>query len=104
EMGQRLLAGLESLKVEHAIIGDVRGAGLFIGLELVRDRKTLEPAAQAADELVESMKVRGVLTSTDGPLHNVIKIKPPMVLSADDVDMFLRSLGDVLSSPLQLKT
>jgi 4-aminobutyrate aminotransferase-like enzyme len=57
---------------------------------------TLEPAAPEASELVERMKARGVLLSTDGPLHNVIKIKPPMVLDRQDVDMVLRMLDDEL--------
>jgi len=83
---------------QHAIIGDVRGAGLFIGVEFVRDRDTLEPAAEEADEFIQQMRYRGVLLSTDGPLHNIIKIKPPMVLNYDDVDMVLRIFDDVLSN------
>jgi len=96
ELGQRFLLGLRGLMNEHALIGDVRGTGLFIGIELVRDRESLEPAAAEAAELVERMKARGMLLSTDGPLHNVIKIKPPMVLNEADVDMVLRSLEDEL--------
>jgi 4-aminobutyrate aminotransferase-like enzyme/Ser/Thr protein kinase RdoA (MazF antagonist) len=96
DMGTRLREGLRALMAEHSLIGDVRGAGLFIGVELVRDRITLEPAPEEADELVERMKRRGMLLSTDGPLHNVIKIKPPMVLTADDVDMLVRGLDDEL--------
>ena len=96
ELGSHFLDGLRALKVRHERIGDVRGTGLFLGLELVRDRVTLEPAAPEASELVERMKARGVLLSTDGPLHNVIKIKPPMVLDRQDVDMVLRMLDDEL--------
>jgi len=62
----------------------------------VRDRETLEPAAEEAHELVQRLNERGILLSTDGPLHNVIKIKPPMVLTADDVDMTLRCIDDEL--------
>ena len=80
------------------IIGDVRGAGLFIGVEFVRDRETLQPAAKEADEFIQQMRARGILLSTDGPLHNVIKIKPPMVLNIGDVDMVLRTFDDVLSN------
>ena len=79
----------------HPLIGDVRGRGLFLGIELVRDRDTLEPAAKEATALVNAMRDRGVLLSTDGPLHNVIKIKPPMVLGRDDIDMTLRLMDDV---------
>jgi 4-aminobutyrate aminotransferase-like enzyme len=78
------------------LIGDVRGAGLFLGVELVRDRSALEPAASEASHLVNRMKDRGILLSTDGPLDNVIKIKPPLVLTEDDVDMVVRVLDDEL--------
>ncbi len=97
ELGRRFKRGLELLKEKHPLIGDVRGEGLFLGVELVRDRKTLEPADTEASELIERMKRRGVLLSVDGPLHNVLKIKPPLVLGADDVDMVLRTLSDELS-------
>jgi len=96
ELGTRLRDGLRSLMDAHALIGDVRGVGLFLGIELVRDRTTLEPAAAEATELVNRMAKRGILLSTDGPLHNVIKIKPPMVLTADDVDMTCRVFDDEL--------
>jgi 4-aminobutyrate aminotransferase-like enzyme/Ser/Thr protein kinase RdoA (MazF antagonist) len=98
EVGTRLKEGLRSLIDNHPLIGEVRGEGLFIGVELVSDRDTLEPAAQEADELVNRMMARGMLLSTDGPLHNVIKIKPPMVLNADDVDMTVRGLDDALAA------
>ncbi len=98
QVGTRLRDGLRELMPRHDLIGEVRGAGLFIGVELVRDRSTLEPASQEAAELVERMKARGMLLSTDGPLANVIKMKPPMVLSADDVDMVVRSFDDEISS------
>jgi len=97
KLGARFMAGLEDLRDRHAIIGDVRGRGLFLGIELVRDHETLEPADTEASAIVNAMKDRGVLLSTDGPLHNVIKIKPPMVLSQDDVDMTLRELDNVLA-------
>ena len=94
--GTRLLEGLRRLEERHEIVGDVRGRGLFLGFELVRDRTTLEPAAAEATSLVNAMRDRGVLLSTDGPLHNVIKIKPPLVVDEGDVDMTLRLLDDVL--------
>jgi 4-aminobutyrate aminotransferase-like enzyme len=97
ELGLRFRYGLESLKESHELIGDVRGRGLFLGIEMVRDRGTLEPASQEASTVVDSMRERGVLLSTDGPLHNVIKIKPPMVLSEEDVDETLSKLGSCLS-------
>ena len=96
-LGERFLKGLQSLKESHEIVGDVRGRGLFLGFELVNDRTTMEPAAGAAEALVDSMRKHGILLSTDGPLHNVIKIKPPMVLSEDDVDDALAKLDNALT-------
>ena len=101
EVGDYLLDGLRQLR--HPLIGDVRGVGLFLGIELVRDRETREPAAREASELVNRMKDAGVLLSTDGPFHNVIKIKPPMVFSKSDADRVIAAfdrltgkLGSVL--------
>lgn len=97
-MGARFLDGLKALMQRHPLIGDVRGSGLFLGIELVRDRNTLEPADLEAESIVNAMRERGILLSTDGPLHNVIKIKPPMVLDQEDIDMTLRQLDDVLKA------
>ena len=97
-LGERFKDGLNALMQEHELIGDVRGRGLFIGVEMVTDRSTLEPAAAEASALVDSMRDQGVLLSTDGPLHNVIKIKPPMVLNHDDVDRTLSKLENCLSA------
>jgi 4-aminobutyrate aminotransferase-like enzyme/Ser/Thr protein kinase RdoA (MazF antagonist) len=96
-VGTHLLKGLGLLKDRHPIIGDVRGTGLFLGIELVKDRNTLQPAARKAAEVVNRMKNRGILLGTDGPFHNVIKIKPPMVVTRDDADMFVRVLDDILT-------
>lgn len=97
-VGAYLMDGLHRLQERHPLIGDVRGAGLFIGAELVRDRITQAPATREADEVVERMKMQGILLSTDGPLANVLKIKPPMVLSDEQAAMFLTALDDVLAS------
>lgn len=97
KLGEHFLEGLRALQEKHEIIGDVRGRGLFLGIEFVRDRETLEPADEEACDIVDAMRERGVLLSTDGPLHNVIKIKPPLVLDENDIDMTLRLLDDVLS-------
>lgn len=96
-VGGRLLAQLELLKSRHHLIGDVRGRGLFIGIELVRDRETLEPARAESYEVVERMKERGFLLSVDGPLHNVIKFKPPMVFSEENAKELCEALDGVLS-------
>ena len=97
EYGEYFLNGLRKLKESYPAIGDVRGRGLFIGIEFVHDRITLEPNAEEAERVVREMRDLGVLLSTDGPHHNVIKIKPPMVLTRQDIDMTLEYLNGVLS-------
>ena len=99
DVGCHLLERLAELKARHSLIGDVRGLGLFLGVELVRDHDSLEPAAEEAAFLVNRMRERGILLSTDGPLENVIKMKPPLVFSRTNadrlVDQFDASLADM---------
>jgi 4-aminobutyrate aminotransferase-like enzyme/Ser/Thr protein kinase RdoA (MazF antagonist) len=94
--GEQLMKGLTGLMERHALIGDVRGLGLFVGVELVRDRETLEPAAEEATYIVERMKEAGILLSIDGPLHNVLKLKPPMVFDEEDAARLVHALDTVL--------
>ena len=95
-MGKRLKAGLERLQEEHDTIGDVRGMGLFLGVELVTDRKTQEPATALAKHVIEDMKSRGILLSTDGRFENVLKIKPPLAFSHLNADLLVKTLDEVL--------
>lgn len=95
-VGTRLLAGLRGLGARHPIVGDVRGRGLFLGVELVRDRETLEPAAREASTVVNRMRERRILLGTDGPFHNVLKIRPPMPFNERNADELLEVLDDVL--------
>jgi 4-aminobutyrate aminotransferase-like enzyme/Ser/Thr protein kinase RdoA (MazF antagonist) len=95
-VGDRLLAGLRDVATRHAIIGDVRGSGLFVGVELVRDRETLEPAAREADVVVNRLREDGILIGTDGPFHNVLKIRPPMPFDAADAGQLVTALDEVL--------
>ncbi len=97
-LGRRMLAGLRELADTHELIGDVRGTGLFVGVELVTDRGARTPAGAAAARVVEEVKARGVLISSDGPEHNVLKVKPPMVLSEADVDRFVAVLNQSLTT------
>ena len=102
QVGSYLKGGLEGLKSRHRLIGDVRGLGLFLGVECVLDRETLAPATREAAYLAERMRDKGVLVSTDGPYRNVLKIKPPLVFTAADADRLLDVLDQVLSEdPLQ---
>ncbi|HXK05681.1 MAG TPA: aminotransferase class III-fold pyridoxal phosphate-dependent enzyme [Verrucomicrobiae bacterium] len=93
ETGEYLLAGLKDLAGGHPMIGDVRGQGLFIGIEFVRDRETREPAAEEAAAIVEDAREHGILLSTDGPFHNVIKIKPPLVFTRTDAALLLGEIS-----------
>lgn len=97
EVGRRLQVGLRALMSRHALIGDVRGQGLYIGVELVRDRDTLEPATGEARIVAERMKEEGVVLLPNGEHDNVLKIKPPMVFSHDDADLLLERLDAVLT-------
>ena len=96
-VGYRLLKGFEKLKENFPLIGDVRGQGLFIGVELVKNRETLEPAAKEATYIINRLREHGILISTDGPLHNVLKLKPPMVFSEQNADDVVEVLGRILA-------
>ncbi len=102
-VGDHLLNNLRELATRHQLIGDVRGRGLFLGIELVRDRETLEPAAEEATATIEAMRDRGVLLTTEGPFHNVLKIKPPMVWTTAHADIFTGKLDEVLAVGVGLK-
>jgi 4-aminobutyrate aminotransferase-like enzyme len=96
DVGDRLLAALRRLVDRCQMIGDVRGSGLFLGVELVRDRETLEPAAADASRAVNRLREEGILIGTDGPHHNVLKIRPPLPFSTDDAELLASTLGRVL--------
>ncbi|MEM9777092.1 MAG: aminotransferase class III-fold pyridoxal phosphate-dependent enzyme, partial [Chloroflexota bacterium] len=96
QVGSHLLAGLKELVGKYDIVGDARGSGLFLGLELVRDRDTLEPAAAEASFISNMMREHGILMGTDGPYHNVIKIRPPMPFDMSNADFLLETIDKVL--------
>ena len=86
-VGQQLLTGLRA--ITNDLIGDVRGSGLFLGVELIKDDS---PATKEAHRVVNAMRDRGILIGTDGPFHNVLKIRPPMPFSTLDADHLLTIL------------
>lgn len=90
-VGERLLEGFRELQQRYPLIADVRGSGLHLGIELVRDRN---PAAAEANRIVNFMRERGILIGTDGPHHNVLKIRPPMPFSDTDADQLLTTLDE----------
>ena len=93
-VGSRLIAGLKGLMERHPLVGDVRGSGFFLGVELVRDRQTREPAPEEAAYVVNRLRERGILTGTDGPHDNVLKLRPPLVFTEQDADLFVATLDD----------
>ena len=96
-VGNKLKSLLNELKSVHDVIGDVRGRGLFLGIEIIEDHVTLQPHQQMADKIVNEMRNKGILVSSDGPAHNVIKIKPPMVFNSSNALFLVEALDKVLS-------
>jgi 4-aminobutyrate aminotransferase-like enzyme len=99
-VGEQMVQGLQGLMDAYEIIGDVRGSGMFLGIELVRSRDTLQPATAEADLVMNRMRDQGILLGTDGPFHNVIKIRPPMPFSADDAERLIATLDRILGEDL----
>lgn len=91
-MGDRLLAGLRGLQERSDVIGDVRGIGLFVGVDLVADRESRAPATAVADYVTNRMRDLRILIGREGPDDNVLKIRPPLTIEADDIDMILDRL------------
>ncbi len=97
-IGRHLLVGLRELAGRHDVVGDVRGRGLFLGVDLVKDRESRTPAPDVAAQVVEGLLGHRILISSDGPANNVLKIKPPMVLTVSEADRVIEALDDVFSS------
>jgi 4-aminobutyrate aminotransferase-like enzyme len=89
---------LDQLAGKHDMIGDVRGAGFFFGIELVTDRKNKTPAPDATARVVDSMRENGILMGRTGLNRQVLKIRPPMPFSRDNVDQLMSVLDESLSS------
>ncbi len=100
EVGTYLRQQLTTLQQKYPIIGDVRGKGLFLGFELVQDHADLVPAPEQANYLINRMRERAILMSTDGPAENVIKIKPPMCFTKENADFLISNLDLVLGEEL----
>lgn len=97
-VGAYITAGFRELAQRHPMIGDVRGVGLFIGVELVRDRKTLQPATEETALLIELVKADDILLSAEGPHHNVLKIKPPLQFEETDADLLINAVDRALTT------
>ena len=97
-VGDYLTHGFNELAAQYSAIGDVRGQGMFLGVELVEDRKSLKPATALAARLVEELKSDGILISAEGPHQNVLKIKPPLQFVEADADLLLAALNRALGN------
>ena len=91
-VGAKLLAGLRDLQQKHAVIGDVRGRGLMMALELVKDRKTKEPATEETAAVFEQTRREGLVVSKSGPSRSVLRMVPPLCLQMDDVEPVIEAL------------
>ena len=98
DVGQYIANGLVSLAGDHDVIGDIRGSGLFIGVELVTDRDERTPAISFAQRLVNDLRDRGVLTGLIGPDDNILKLRSPLVLQKSDADFMLGILDESLAA------
>ena len=96
ETGSYLRQGLETLAGRHPVVGDIRGEGLLLGVELADEERV--PAAGRAGRVTEAMRERGILISTTGPAGNVLKIRPPLVFQREHADLLLQTLDEVLAT------
>jgi len=97
-VGEYLTSGLRALAEKHTAIGDIRGTGLFIAVELVKDKESREPATAFTADVVNGLKDRGVLSGAIGPDANILKLRPPMVFSREDADYMLPILDEALAN------
>jgi len=95
QTGAYLRQGLNGIAGRHPVIGDVRGQGLLLGVELVDEAR--EPAAGHARKVTEALRQRGILLSATGPDGNVLKIRPPLVFQREHADLLLQALDEVLA-------
>ena len=104
DVGQYLVDGLRALADRHELIGDVRGSGFFLALELVEDRATKAPATACTKRVLNDLRKRGLLTGSIGPHANILKLRCPMVFSRDNADYALdiidQSLAEAATQPI----
>jgi len=98
KIGQYLKDGFAKLAAKHSLIGDIRGLGLMLGIELVKDRRTKEPAKEQCAAVFEACRELGLLIGKGGLWGNTLRIKPPMIFSASDADFMLAVLDEALAA------
>ncbi len=97
KLGNELKKKLQALQEDHKIVGDVRGQGMMLGIELVRDRETKEPAIQEMLQIMEYCREKGLLIGKGGLDNNVIRLQPPLELTSEQIDEACSILGDAFS-------
>src|SRR5436190_16582500 len=97
KIGNQILAGLNKLKEKHNLIGDVRGKGLMLGIELVKDRQSKDPAKEECAQILETCKDKGLLLGKGGLWGQTIRFSPPMCVNEQDADFLLEVLDRALS-------
>ena len=99
EVGAAWMEDLRSLQAKSPLMGDVRGSGFFVGIDLVVDRESREPATTQASFVVNRLRDLAILAGTDGPYHNVLKLRPPLIFSRADSQIFNAALSTILAEP-----
>ncbi|XP_072352475.1 ethanolamine-phosphate phospho-lyase-like isoform X2 [Scyliorhinus torazame] len=97
KVGNYLIDLLKELQAKHQLIGDIRGVGLFIGVDLVKDREKRTPAMAEAQYIIYRLKEQNILLSADGPHRNVLKFKPPMCFTVENAKFVVEKIGGILS-------
>jgi len=97
-VGRYLAEGFNALSQRHLEMGDVRGRGMFMGVELVLDRETREPATEVTRQMIDLLRTDGILLSAEGPHRNVLKIKPPLPFDETDADLLLGAIDRALTA------
>jgi alanine-glyoxylate transaminase/(R)-3-amino-2-methylpropionate-pyruvate transaminase len=98
KLGRHILAGLERLKAKHKVIGDVRGKGLMLGIEFVKDRVTKEPSKETCAQAVENARELGLLLGKGGLWSQTIRFAPPMCINQADADFLLEVLDEAIGA------
>jgi 4-aminobutyrate aminotransferase-like enzyme len=96
-VGSQWISDLCKLQEKFPLIGDVRGSGLFLGIDLVADRESRAPATKQASYIVNRLREDGILAGTDGPHHNVIKLRPPLCFTTENANHFTATFAKILS-------
>jgi 4-aminobutyrate aminotransferase-like enzyme/Ser/Thr protein kinase RdoA (MazF antagonist) len=96
KQGARLIANLKAMQQKHECLGDVRGMGLFVGVDLVKSRETKEQASEIASYVKNRMRDHRILIGSEGPFDNILKIRPPLTIQSDDIDMITETLNKIL--------